>query len=374
MSLEIREVAGKKDLKTFLYLPEKIHAGRPNWVPPIIMDDKKYFNPKKNKAFTYCDVIMLLAFREGKPVGRIMGIINRRFNEYRGTKIVRFGYIEAYEDREVVNALVGRIEDWGRKKGLTEIIGPYGFSDQDPEGFIIEGFENRATIATYYNTEWMPGYVADLGYAKDVEYFVYKIEIPKEMPELYKKLYERIMRRGNFRILEFKKRKELKPWIVPIFTLMNECYINNNIYGYAPLDEKEMNDLSKRYLPVVDPRFVKAVLHGDELASFIIAMPDMTAGIQKCRGRLFPFGFIHVLRAAKKTKQLDLLLGAVKEKYRGCGLDALMGFKTFESAWEAGYEILDTHHEMEANVRVRSEMERMGGKKYKLFRVFKKAL
>jgi hypothetical protein len=372
--LEIREVAGKKDLKTFLYLPEKIHAGRPNWVPPIIMDDKKYFNPKKNKAFTYCDVIMLLAFREGKPVGRIMGIINRRFNEYRGTKIVRFGYIEAYEDREVVNALVGRIEDWGRKKGLTEIIGPYGFSDQDPEGFIIEGFENRATIATYYNTEWMPGYVADLGYAKDVEYFVYKIEIPKEMPELYKKLYERIMRRGNFRILEFKKRKELKPWIVPIFTLMNECYINNNIYGYAPLDEKEMNDLSKRYLPVVDPRFVKAVLHGDELASFIIAMPDMTAGIQKCRGRLFPFGFIHVLRAAKKTKQLDLLLGAVKEKYRGCGLDALMGFKTFESAWEAGYEILDTHHEMEANVRVRAEMERMGGKKYKLFRVFKKAL
>jgi len=374
MSLEIREVTGSKDLKTFIYLPEKINVGRPNWVPPVIMDDKKYFNPKKNKAFTYCDVIMLLAYRDGRPVGRIMGIINRRFNEYRGTKIVRFGYIEAFEDREVVNAMVGRIEDWGRAKGMTQIIGPYGFSDQDPEGFMIEGFENRATIATYFNTEWMPGYVADLGYVKDVDYFVYKLEVPKEMPELYKKLYERIMRRGSFRILEFKKRKELKPWIVPIFTLMNECYINNNIYGYAPLDEKEMNDLAKRYLPVVDPRFVKAVLHGDEVASFIIAMPDMTAGIQKCRGRLFPFGFIHVLRAAKKTKQLDLLLGAIKDKYRGYGLDALMGFKTFESAWEAGYEILDTHHEMEANVRVRAEMERMGGKKYKLFRVYKKNL
>ena len=374
MSLEIREVAGQIDFKTFIFLPEKIHAGRPNWVPPIIMDDKKYFNPKKNKAFTYCDVIMFLAFRDGKPVGRIMGIINRRFNEYRKTKIVRFGYIEAFEDREVVNALIGRVEEWGRGKGMTEIIGPYGFSDQDPEGFIIEGFENRATIATYFNTEWMPGYVADLGYTKDIDYFVYKLDVPKEMPELYKKLYERIMKRGSFRILEFKKKKELKPWIVPIFTLMNECYINNNIYGYAPLDEKEMNDLAKRYLPVVDPRFVKAVLHGDEVASFIIAMPDMTAGIQKCRGRLFPFGFIHVLRAAKKTKQLDLMLGAIKEKYRGYGLDALMGFKTFESAWEAGYEIMDTHHEMEANVRVRAEMERMGGKKYKLFRVFKKAL
>jgi hypothetical protein len=374
MSLEIREIVGAKDLKTFIYLPEKINAGRPNWVPPVYMDDKKYFNPKKNKAFTYCDVIMLLALRDGKPVGRIMGIINRRFNEYRGTKIVRFGYIEAYENREVVNALVGRIEDWGRSKGMTQIIGPYGFSDQDPEGFMIEGFENRATIATYFNTEWMPGYVADLGYVKDVDYFVYKLEVPKEMPELYKKLYERIMRRGSFRILEFKTRKELKPWIVPIFTLMNECYINNNIYGYAPLDEKEMKDLAKRYLPVVDPRFVKIVLHGDEPAAFIIAMPDMTAGIQKCRGRLFPFGFIYVLRAAKKTKQLDLLLGAIKEKYRGYGLDALMGFRTFESAWEAGFEIMDTHHEMEANVRVRAEMERMGGKKYKLFRVFKKNL
>ncbi len=374
MSLEIREIVGAKDLKTFIYLPEKINAGRPNWVPPVYMDDKKYFNPKKNKAFMYCDVIMLLALRDGKPVGRIMGIINRRFNEYRGTKIVRFGYIEAYENREVVNALVGRIEDWGRSKGMTQIIGPYGFSDQDPEGFMIEGFENRATIATYFNTEWMPGYVADLGYVKDVDYFVYKLEVPKEMPELYKKLYERIMRRGSFRILEFKTRKELKPWIVPIFTLMNECYINNNIYGYAPLDEKEMKDLAKRYLPVVDPRFVKIVLHGDEPAAFIIAMPDMTAGIQKCRGRLFPFGFIYVLRAAKKTKQLDLLLGAIKEKYRGYGLDALMGFRTFESAWEAGFEIMDTHHEMEANVRVRAEMERMGGKKYKLFRVFKKNL
>ena len=374
MSLDIREVNGKKDVKTFLLLPEKLNAGRPNWVPPILMDDKKYFDPRKNKAFEYCDVIMLLAFRDGRAVGRVMGIINRRFNEYRGAKIVRFGYLEAVEDRAVVAALVGRVEEWGRAKGMTEIIGPYGFSDQDPEGFIIEGFENRATIATYYNTEWMPGYVADLGYQKDVDYFVYKLQVPKEMPELYRKLYERIMKRGSFRILEFKKRKELKPWIVPIFTLMNECYINNNIYGYAPLDEKEMKDLAKRYLPVVDPRFVKVVLHGDEVASFIIAMPDMTAGIQKCRGRLFPFGFVHVLRAAKKTRQLDLLLGAIKEKYRGFGLDALMGFKMFESAWEAKFEIMDTHHELEANVRVRAEMERMGGVKYKLFRVYKKSL
>jgi hypothetical protein len=155
---------------------------------------------------------------------------------------------------------------------------------------------------------------------------------------------------------------------------MNECYTNSNIYGFAPLDEKEMDDLAKRYLPVVNPRFVKAVTKDDEVVSFIIGIPDMTEGIQKARGRLLPFGFIKVLRASKKTKQLDLLLGAVKERYRGLGLDVLMGVKMLQSASEAGFKTLDTHHEMESNVKVRAEMERMGGVLYKKFRVYQKNL
>ncbi len=374
MSLEIREVASKKDLKTFLLLPEKLNAGRPNWVPPILSDDKKYFNPKKNKAFEYCDTTLLLAFRDGQAVGRITGIINRRFNEHRAVKLARFGFVESVEDREVYSALIRRVEGWAKAKGMDRIIGPYGFSDQDPEGFLIEGFENRATIATYYNPEWMPAATEALGYGIDMNYFVYKVDVPKEMPELYKKIYERIMRRGSFQLLEFRRKKEIKPWIIPILSLMNECYMTSNIYGYAPLGEKEMKDLAAKYLPVLDPRFVKGVLKDGEPAAFIIAIPDMTEGIQKCRGRLFPFGFLHVLRSAKKTKQLDLLLGAIKEKYRGFGLDALMGFRILEAAWEAGYEYMDTHHEMEVNVRVRAEMERMGGKIYKKFRVYTKSL
>ena len=374
MSLEIRAVASKKDLKTFLLLPEKLNAGRPNWVPPILSDDKKYFNPKKNKAFEYCDTTLLLAFRDGQAVGRITGIINRRFNEHRAVKLARFGFVESVEDREVYSALIRRVEGWAKAKGMDRIIGPYGFSDQDPEGFLIEGFENRATIATYYNPEWMPAATEALGYGIDMNYFVYKVDVPKEMPELYKKIYERIMRRGSFQLLEFRRKKEIKPWIIPILSLMNECYMTSNIYGYAPLGEKEMKDLAAKYLPVLDPRFVKGVLKDGEPAAFIIAIPDMTEGIQKCRGRLFPFGFLHVLRSAKKTKQLDLLLGAIKEKYRGFGLDALMGFRILEAAWEAGYEYMDTHHEMEVNVRVRAEMERMGGKIYKKFRVYTKSL
>ena len=374
MDINIRELRTRKDLKTFICLPEKIHANHPNWVHPIYMDERKYFNPKKNKAFSYSDTILLLAFCGEKAVGRIMGIINSRYNEYRNEKTARFGYLETGEDEEVVRSLLRYVEDWARKKGMTKIIGPYGFSDQDPEGFLIEGFENRATIATYYNFEWMPRFVEKQGYTKDVDYFAYKLPVPKEFPEFYRRIYERIQRKGNFEIIEFRKRKELKTWVKPILHLMNECYTGSSIYGYAPLDEKEMEDLAKRYMPVLDPRFVKVVKKDDEVVSFIIAMPDITEGIQKARGYLFPFGFLKILRAAKKTKQLDLLLGAIKEKYRGRGLDVLMGVRTILSAHEAGLEMIDTHHELEENVKVRAEMEKMGGKIYKRFRVFHKKL
>jgi predicted GNAT family acetyltransferase/GNAT superfamily N-acetyltransferase len=374
MDINLEEVKTKKDLKKFIYLPEKIHADHLNWVHPVYMDEWKYFNSKKNEAFSYSDTILLLAFREEKAVGRIMGIINSRYNEYRNEKTARFGYLEAEEDEQVVRALLSYVEDWARKKGMTKIIGPYGFSDQDPEGFLIEGFENRATIATYYNFEWMPRLVEKEGYAKDVDYFVYKLEVPKEFPEFYKRIYERVKRKGNFEIVEFKKRKELKPWVKPILHLMNECYTRSSIYGYAPLDEREMEILAKRYMPVLDPRFVKMVKKNGEVVSFIVGMPDITEGIQKARGHIFPFGFLKILRAARKTKQLDLLLGAIKEEYRGRGLDVLMGVKTILSAHEAGLEVIDTHHELEENVKVRAEMEKMGGKIYKRFRVFKKAL
>ncbi|MGB8958528.1 MAG: hypothetical protein WCC00_05905, partial [Candidatus Aminicenantales bacterium] len=364
MAVEIREVVSRRDLKTFIFLPEKIHAGHKNWVPPLFTDDWKYFDAKKNKAFGYCDTILLVAWKDGRPAGRAMGIINHRYNEHRNEKTARFGYLDTYEDREVFRALLGFIENWARAKGMTKIVGPYGFSDQDPEGFLIEGFEHRATIATYYNFEWVPRWLEEEGYTKDNDWFVYKLAVPKVMPEFYLRIYERAMKRGTYEIVDFKTRKEIKPWIRRILGLMNETYMSGNIYGFAPLEEQEMDDLAKRFLPIVDPRFVKAVAKDGEILSFIIAMPDMTEGIVKARGRLYPFGFIHVLRAARKTKQLDLLLGAVKEQYRGQGLDVLMGVRVLQSASEAGMDMIDTHHEMEANVKVRAEMERMGGTVY----------
>ncbi len=374
MGLEIKEVSSKSDLKAFIYLPEKIHKGHANWVPPLYGDEWKYFDSAKNKAFAYSDAVMLLAWSDGKAVGRVMGIINHKFNEARNEKTARFGFLETGEDKAVVTALLTRVEDWARSKGMTKVIGPYGFSDQDPEGFLIQGFEHRATIVTYHNFEWLPRFVEELGYTKDMDWFVYKIDVPKEMPEFYKKVFQRTLDRGGFKLLEFTRKKDLKPWIRPILSLMNECYLAGNIYGYAPLNEKEMDDLGAKYLPILDPRFVKAATKDGEVVGFVIAMPDLTEGIVKARGRLFPFGFIKILRAGKKTKQLDLLLGAVRETYRGQGVDAMMGFRMLQSARDAGFEVLDTHHEMETNTKVRGLMEHMGGKIYKVFRAYQKPL
>ncbi len=374
MTINLREIKSKKDLKSFIYLPEKLHQSQENWVHPLYPDEWAYFNPEKNRAFGYSDTLMLLAEKDRQPVGRVMGLINRRYNEVRGEATARFGYLESIEDQEVVHALLSRVEQWAKEKGMNRIIGPYGFSDQDPEGFLIKGFEYRATIATYHNFPWLPEMVEKEGYVKDLDYFVYKLQIPKEIPEIYRRVSERILKKGNFELLEFKNRREIKPWVRPILSLMNETYIESNIYGYAPLDENEMDALAKKYLPVLDPKLVKGVLKDGQPVAFIIGIPDMTAGIKKARGRLFPFGFIHILRAQKKTKQLDLLLGAIKKEYRGVGLDALMGMAMIASAQKAGFEIIDTHHEMEANVKVRAEMERMGGIVYKIFRVYQKSL
>jgi len=374
MDVEIREVKNRKDLKKFIYLAQEIHRGHKTWVPPIYADEWKYFDPKKNRSFSHCDTTLALASRNGKDIGRIMGIINHRFNEIRNEKTARFSYLETVEDEEAVKALLTHVEDWATERGMTKIIGPYGFTDQDPEGFMVEGFENRATIATYCNFEWMPEMVERHGYTKEVDYFVYKLEVPNELPEFYKRIYERVKKKGNFEILEFEKKRKMKPWIKPVLRLMNECYDESNIYGYAPLDEKEMEELGKRYYPVLDPRFVKGIIKDGELISFVVGIPDMTEGIQKAKGKLFPLGFLKILRAAKKTKQLDLLLGAIKDKFRGLGLDVMMGTRMIMSASKAGMEMMDTHHELESNVKVRAEMEKMGGKIYKRFRVYQKNL
>jgi hypothetical protein len=370
--MEVRKIISKKDLKEFIFLPEKLHKDHDTWITPIYSEEWSYFNPDKNRAFEYSETTLYLAYKDGEAVGRIMGIINKRSNEKWNEKIARFTCFECINDQEVAHELFSKIECWAKEKGMNKLIGPFGFSGQDPEGYLIEGYDQKATISTFHNFPFINDLIEKEGFSKDVDYLVYKIDIPNEIPEFYHKIKKRITRSGEFVLHEFTRRKEIKPWVRPLFHLMNETY--SDLYGYSPIDEEEMDNLYNKYVGMLDPRFLKLVTRKGELVSFVVGIPDMSEGIKKAKGRLYPFGIFHILRSAKRTIQLDLLLGAVKEDVRGRGLDVLMGFSMLESAKKAGFEYLDTHNELESNTKVRAEMERMGGVVYKKLRVYQKKL
>jgi GNAT superfamily N-acetyltransferase len=373
MSISIRTVQGPKDLRTFIYLPEKIHADHPNWMPPLYMDEKVYFDPAKNKAFAYCDTVLFLAYKDDKPRGRIMGIIHHPYNTDHGEKNVRFMHLDCYDDEEVCQALLNAVEQWGRDKGMSRIIGPFGFSDKDPQGLLVEGFDKPPIMVTVCNHPYLPRFVENKGYTKLTDCMDYLVDIQNGIPEVYPKIFERIQRTTPYRLLEFKKTRELKPYIVPVFELINRTY--THLYGFSPLDEQEMHELADRYLPILDPRFLKVVLNEEgRLIAFMLGMPNMTKGIQRAKGRLFPFGFIHILYAAKTAKQLDLLLGAIDEPYRGRGLDILMGWKMIDGARKAGIQTFETNLVLETNTPMRAEYERLGAKLYKVFRIYQKDL
>ena len=370
--VEVRPVTTRKELARFVRFPERLHRDHQQWVPPLRADERRLLDPKRNRAFRYCDCTVALAYCEGAVVGRVLGIVNRRYNEARGERSARFGHLECIDDQAVAHALLDHVEQWARGQGTTRIVGPMGFTDQDPEGFQVSGFEHEPALATYCNFEYVVRLLETEGYAKEVDYVVYRVPVPHTTPEIYRKLSARILKRGSCSLLEFRRRKQLEPHIEPMLRLMNQTF--KDLAGFSPLDEGEMDDLARRYLPVIDPRFVKAVLADDRLVGFMIGVPNMNDGFRKAGGRLLPFGWLHILRAAKRSRQLDLLIGAIAEGHRGRGVDVLLGDAMIRAARDGGFLYMDSHHELEDNYRVRAEMEKVGGEVYKRYRVFQKAL
>ena len=255
---------------------------------------------------------------------------------------------------------------------MEKVVGPLGFNDQDQKGFIVEGFEFEPSTQTVYNFEYMPALVETWGYQKEIDYVVYQIDLTKPIPAVYERIVDRLYQRGNFELPCFTKKRELKCWIKPVLHLMNETFAE--LFGYDALTNEEMHVLSRKFLPVIDPRFVKIALIKGDLAAFILGIPSLNDGFRKAKGRLFPFGIYHLLKAPRKTKQFDLLVAGVRSEYRGAGLDVYGMLSIISEARKAGYTILDSHHELETNLAVRHVMEKWGGKVSKRFRVYYKEL
>ncbi len=372
MAIDIVEVTTRRQLRKFIYLPEKLHRSHANWVPPIYLDEWKFYHPKKNRALAHCDTTLALAYRDGLLCGRIMGIIHHAYNRKWKQRDARFFNLDCINSPEVANALMRYVEEWAARRGMTHVNGPYGFSGKDPQGALIEGFDELPVIAAPCNFEYLPELIKGAGYEAYVNWVEYKFPVPRSIPALHQRIYERVMRSGKFHILDFRKKSAIRPYILPVFRLINESF--GPLYGFARMSEEEMKSLARQYWPVLDPRFVKLVLHGEEVVGVVIGIPNPSTGIRKAGGRLLPFGVFTIKKHMRKTKQLDLMIGAIREDLRGRGIDVLLAKHMLDSAREAGMEWIDSHLELEDNHKIRAEMERLGGTVKKRFRSFRKAI
>jgi len=370
--LVIKEVLTKKDLRDFIFLPEKVHKDEPSWLPPIYMDEWELYDKKKNKSYQYADALLLLAYRDNKPVGRIMGIINNRYNTIHNEKNGRFCFMECYNDKEVFHTLLIKVEEWAENNGMISIIGPLGFSDKDPQGFQTEGFEYPQFMTSANNSQYMPELMAPEGYEKKVDLVNYLGKLPEKFPLIYDKVLTRFGNSTEYKIVEFRSKKELKPYIIDVLEVMNETFAE--IYGFVPLNDKEKTDFAARYLPILDPKFVKILESKGKLIGFAIGLPDFSNGIRKAKGKLLPFGIIKILLDSKRSKKLLMMLGGVKKDFRGKGLEVLMGVKILQSGIKHKMNVIDSHLVLEDNTKMRAEYERIGCQVVKKFRIYQKEL
>ena len=373
MSLRIIEVVGKLDLDRYIRLPSVLPDRRPNYVPPIWSDERTFHDSAKNPDLRACDVVRYLAWSDGRAVGRIMGIVHHPYNALHGERTARFYQLDCVNGPTVASALLKAVERWAIEQGMDRIIGPFGTSDKDPQGLQVEGFEHLPVLATPSNPAYLPGLVEAEDYTKLMDAVVYQLAIPNELPAVYVRISDRLLNSGRFRLLSFTSKRQLKPWIVPVLRLVNDTY--QDLLGFVPMDEAGMRKLAGQYLPVLDAAFVKVVVDEQDLpVAFVVAMPDMSAGIQRAKGKLLPLGWWYIMQAMRRSKQLDLFLGAVRRDLQGRGLTGVLAVHLMAEARKRGFTVMDSHLVLETNLRMRAELERLGGAIRKRYRIYQKAI
>ena len=379
--ITIKRVESKRDLKRFIELHYDLYAGNPYDVPNLFSDEMKTLSKDKNAAFEFCEAEYFMAYNaEHQLVGRVAAIINHRANKRWGRLCVRFGWIDFIDDINVSRALLQAVEDYGRSKGMNEMIGPLGFTDLDPEGMLTWGFDQLGTMPTIYNYSYYPEHIEQLGdFDKDNDYVEFKLMVPDTVPEKYTKISRMIETRYNLHVRKFTKKDIFEGgYGRKIFELINTCF--KDLYGYSELSDKQISQYIDMYLPMADLSLITGVEDWNaekKLVAVGISIPSLSVALQKCRrGRLFPMGWWHILRALKqhKTKGVDLLLLGVLPEYRMKGANALM-FSDLIPRYQAyGFEWGESQVEMETNENVQSQWQYLETILHKRRRCYKKWL
>ena len=374
MSVEIKKVTTKSELKRFIRFNYEFYKDNPYSVPDLYDDMLNTFSPKKNAAFEFCEADYFLALRDGKIVGRVAAIINRRANETWNRKTVRFGWIDFIDDMEVSTALIDTVKQWGKERGMTEIEGPLGFTDMDAEGMLVEGFDQLSTMATIYNYPYYPQHMERLGLSKSADWVEMKIYVPDAIPEKHRRISDIIAKRYNLHIRKLKSKKEVRQSGVAhdIFRLINDAY--TPLFGCSRMTERQIDQYVKMYVPVLDLRMVSIVENEqNEIVAVGISMASLSRALQKAKGRLLPFGWYHLLKALmwKRPKVLDLLLVAVRPDYQGKGVNALLFTDLIPVYKELGFEYAESNPELEMNEKVQNQWQYFKTEQHKRRRCFK---
>ncbi len=370
----IKKVSSKKELKTFIRFNYELYKNNPYSVPDLYDDMLNTFSPQKNAAFEFCEADYFLAYKDGKVAGRVAAIINHRANETWNKKEVRFGWIDFVDDTEVSEALLKQVEIWGKERGMEAMVGPLGFTDMDAEGMLIEGYDQLSTMSTIYNYPYYPAHMEQLGFEKEADWVEFKLMVPEKLPEKFVRISEIILQKYKLKIKKLK-RSEIKEknYGQKIFDLINEAYAP--LYGYSQMTQRQIDQYIKMYLPLIDLRMVSLVEDEDgNLVAVGISMPSLSQALQKAKGKMFPFGWYHLLKALfiKKPKVLDLLLVGVKPEYQSKGVNALLFYDLVPVYQQMGFEYGESNPELELNKKVQAQWSAFESVQHKRRRAYKK--
>lgn len=354
MIAKIKEVNTRKELKAFVHFPNALYKNNPVYVPQIESMDLDTLTPEKNHAFEVCESKYWLAYDEkGTVVGRVAGIINRKYNEKTDRKICRFGWIDFIDDRNVSKALIDTIERYAKEKGMDTINGPMGFLEFDPAGVLVEGFDKLPTPYGKYNAPYYEKHLTELGYAKDADYVEYLIKVPEVIPDRYERMAQLVSVKNGLHQAEFHNRAELHPYLNGLFRCLNSAYAA--LHGFSDLSEGQCEDLKKQFLTNINVDYVSIVLDADEqVVGFGVALPSLAKAMQKAKGSLFPFGWLHMLKALKHNDTIDLLLIAIDEKYKNKGVNAMIFHKFAQGITKNGIKFIESTRELEDNTSVQN--------------------
>lgn len=375
MSVVIKEVTSKKELKKFVKFNIDLYKDNPYHIPGLIEEEMVTLDKEKNPAFEVCDAVYYLAYKNDKIVGRIAGMINRRSNEVWNQQRARFGFLDFIDDTEVVDSLFNAVEKWATEQGMAEIHGPMGFTDMDHEGMLVEGFDQLGTMAAIYNHPYYPEHIERIGYEKDQDWHEFKIYIPEGVPEKHLRIGEIVKKKYGLKTMKFNKKKEIWPYAQKIFETLNAAYAP--LYGFAPLTQKQIDYYIKMYIPMLRLDLITLIIReeDDVVVGFGISLPSLSHAMQKAKGHLFPLGWIHLLKALKtKPRVIDLYLTGVLPEYQNKGVNALLFNDLIPVYIGLGVEYAESNPELASNNAVQAQWDYFKREHHKTRRAFVKKL